>query len=449
MNSSFVFHSSRLPLLLLPCLLVACGDELLLPVSHDAGPDTGGALFDSAVGQDPTVAPADGGLTDGGGDAEAPMATAPMGLALLHNDSESSSLSLLTPTGEIVRDDCLHSGSIVPVLSRAFSQDVALPSEVQPNNAVVIIDRKHAVLTYIDPATCTVLRQINVGTGFEANPHDVVGLSPTKAYVSRYRQNLTATAAPDDFDEGNDILVFNPASGALLKRIDLLPFAVASPTNVPTLPRASRMVRVGDKVYVSLNNLSADFMDAGHGRVVVLDTNTDTVVGQIDFPTYKNCGALSRFGNNLFVACGGVFGDGDMQAAHAGIVRVALPSNEATSLGATVFGNGVVSLFTVAAMDESRVAAVTLGNKDEPQPDRIWGASFATSSAVIGFEGSKAYSLWSLVADRTRNIIWATDSGMQPALRSFTMAPNGVLTPGPTVQTSLTRKLPPKVIAWY
>lgn len=426
--------------LLLPALLMACEE------------DDGSSVPDAA-------ALADGGWQDGApanspdaGGAEVANPSGAVlqgGIAVMHADVNTSSLSLLTPLGTLVKDDCLHSGTMAGPLTQALSSDVALPSQVQPGNQVVLIDRMNGTLNYVSGSTCDVLRQISVATGFNANPHDVVGLSESKAYVSRYDQNLKPTAAPGDFDEGNDILVINPSTGLLVGRIDLLPFAVRAPDSTATLPRADRMVSVGNRVYVSLNNLSDDFQASGHGRVLVIDPATDAVVGQVDLPTLKNCGALTHHGNHLFVACGGVFADGAMQAAHSGIARIQLADNQVQILGSPAFANGLVSLFAVAAMDDHRIAAVTLGDFSGSPPDRLWGGNFATGMAMKGHEASRPYSLWSVVADRARGLVWATDGGAQPALRAFTMDAAGALTAGPVLKTSLTRKLSPREIAWY
>ena len=107
--------------------------------------------------------------------------------------------------------------------SKTISGDVVLPSQPQRGGQVVLIDRGNTALTFVNPATCVVDRQHSVKAGFNfANPHDVVIVSDSKAYVTRYDRN----AAPaNPMAAGDDVLIIDPRDGALRGRIDLSSYA--------------------------------------------------------------------------------------------------------------------------------------------------------------------------------------------------------------------------------
>lgn len=111
----------------------------------------------------------------------------------------------------------------------------------------------------LDGATLGFVRQFSVGNG--SNPSDILVLSPIKAYVARY--------------DSASILVVNPQTGATTGRIDLSPFADAD-----GLPEMDRLIRVGARVFVSIQRLdrNAGFSPTDHSDVVVIDPATDAIV---------------------------------------------------------------------------------------------------------------------------------------------------------------------------
>src|SRR5690606_16767868 len=170
-------------------------------------------------------------------------------------------------------------------------------------------------LTWIDPTTCKPLRQLDVSTGFYSNPYDVIAVSPTKAYVTRYERNAAPTPDPADHDEGDDLLIIDPSVPAITGRIALSSYAVTVP-NATILARPAGALLIEDKLYVMLASLSSDFLAAGHGRLAVVDTATDQVTDTIDIPDFKNCGSMSYVESTktLVVGCGGSFADPDQAA---------------------------------------------------------------------------------------------------------------------------------------
>ena len=262
-----------------------------------------------------------GGLGGAGG---VPDVASP-GLAIIDSDYKTTSVSLYDPATGKLADGCISSATASAVVTQPLSFDVVLPSQPQTGGKLVLIDRTTSVLTFVDPATCTPTAQLSVGTGFSANPHDIVTLSSTKAYVSRYELNGAPTAITTDYDEGDDLLIIDPTLLAVTGRISLSAYATLGPNGEPTQARPDRMVLAGGLVYVTLNSIDKNFAVNGPGRVVIIDPTTDHVVNMIDLPYQKDCSGMTYVAATLklYVACGGAFGD-PMQVAQSALVEFIL-----------------------------------------------------------------------------------------------------------------------------
>jgi hypothetical protein len=412
------------------------------------------ALVFAACGDDTGFAPAhDAGAVDGGFGPSIDGAVSIRGLAVLGSDYTATSLSLLDREGNLVMDDCLNSGSGGTSLGMTLSGDVVLPTAIAHDADLVLVDRSNGVLTWIAPTTCAVAKQLSVSTGFASNPHDFVAISATKAYVVRADQNATPTPAPGDFDEGSDLLIVDPSQPAIIGRIDLAPYA---PTP-DVLPRADRAILIDGTVYVSLNAVSASYINAVYadGRVLMIDPTTDRVTGMIDLPGVKNCGALDYepASKRLMVACDGSYSDGPQQAATSAIVAIDLGASPpmvsaqvpASMVGGLPFGNGAV-----AVVDANTVLAITLGNLSNLPADRLWAVHLDGTLPTKIFESSEGYALSALLADRdVRRAFLADATTLSPAfLRTFDLA-GGVPVAGKTIKTEPAHKLPPRSLVWF
>jgi hypothetical protein len=418
-------------------LLSACGDDAQGPDRPDGDAAEAGSL----------PAPDTGSVDTS---AETGAMASPAGIVVVGSDYSSSSVSLLDRDGNLLLDGCLNSSTGGLGLSMTLSGDVVLPTEVMPGGPIPIIDRQNNAVAWIDPATCAVRGQLAVGTGFAANPHDVVTLGVGKAYVTRQGANPKATVAPDDFDDGNDVLIVDPARLTLVGRIDLVPFAPAD-----VLPCADRAVLAEGKVIVSLNAIDAHYTTYGTGRLVVIDPSSDQVTGTIDLPGMKNCGAMSYVSEarRLFVACGGAYGDPAGQAASAGVVAVDLsqiPPVVVGQVGAATIGGAPYSNLTVAALSGATVLAVATGDFTGNPPDGLWSLSFPTGVPAKIFASAEGLALGAVLFDRQRQRAFVADGTMNtPAyLRTFDYA-NGVFTAGATNRTNPAQKLPPRALALY
>lgn len=404
------------------------------------------ALLDSGTGtSEAGVASVDvGRTTDSAG---APLAI--RGIVAVHSDYQSASISLLDREGKVVKDACFNSGTGGPGLLMALSGDVALPSQISGTSPITLIDRSYAALTWIDPVTCAPLRQLAVGTGFVANPHDYVELSPSKAYVTRYEQNAAPSAAAGDFDEGSDLLIVDPTRAKITGRIDL---GLVAPTGV--LPRPDRALLVEGKVFVSLNASNAKYSANATGRLVVVDPTLDQVVATVDLPGTKNCGAMAYepTSKKLLVACTGDYGDAK-QADASAVVALDVSTPLPTVIGkvaASAVGGLLFSSSAVAALDGNSVLAVTLGDFSNAPPDKLWLLPQDGTVPSKVFDSTEAFSMGAVLVDAERGRVFVTDGTTltSASVRVFERV-NGVLQATDTLKTNPTHKLPARALGWF
>jgi hypothetical protein len=231
-------------------------------------------------------------------------------------DYASTSISAMSVDGRVLSASLISSASISAGTSAALSGDVVLPLEPMTTGELVLIDRyPNGVITWVNGATARVRAQLNVNTGFSANAHDYLQVSPTKAYVSRYYSNRNAGREP--FDGGGDLLIVDPTQPAVIGWIDLGGKGGAFHAN------PDRMRRVGSDVVVVLGRLDAAFTNGGDGLLVGIDPATDAIAWEAPLPGLSNCSglALSPSGGLLAVTCSGVFSAGSAaQAARSDVV---------------------------------------------------------------------------------------------------------------------------------
>jgi hypothetical protein len=385
------------------CLLglVACSDDDSTPL-WDAGATDASVTSD---GGGSTTTDTLSAVLVLGPETAAPNPPAATGLAVINSDYRSASLSLVDPVMRTVRKDgCISSGTATPRLSMALSGDVTLPSQPQPGNFVVLVDRGNATLTWVDPGSCNVVSQMSVSGGFKSNPHDVLVLTATKGYVTRYGTAMSG--------EGSDIAIINPTAGTITGRIDLKGQATMGPAGKTILPGPDRMVLVDGKVYVVLNNLTAAYDAAGAGRVVVIDPATDMVTGNIDLPTLKNCGAVTVAPGtkSLVVGCSGPYSDGAKQIDSSGVASIDLTTTPpmVKVLPGALFTKPVSS---VAMVSGTRGYTVVQGHSMPAPavPDALWTFDLAAGTAGSVFNGFEPFSLGGLSTGLVANRVYLSD----------------------------------------
>jgi len=108
---------------------------------------------------------------------------------------------------------------------------------------------------------------LEFSTGAGTNPHDILVLSPSKAYVLLYEPEAVAGR--------QELMVVNPSTGAILKQIDLTLF---TDDDGERLARPERMIKVGQQVWILLQDLSSSFIADTNGKIAVIDSVSDSYV---------------------------------------------------------------------------------------------------------------------------------------------------------------------------
>ncbi len=294
------------------------------------------------------------------------------------------------------------------------------PRAATPNVAAVCADavlRHHQGLLYVierfgcdnvrvlDPANgFALVRQFSVDNG--ANPNDIVVVSPTKAYVTRY--------------DAPDLWIVNPSTGAFTGAISLAAFADAD-----GIPEMNRMAMVGGRVFVTVQRIDRDafFTPTDSSAVVVIDAATDALV-DCDATAPGVQGIVLPFQNpttelvadasgRLLVGCTGSYGAND-----GGVVRIdplALAVDGVETTEAALGGDVADVVPATAARGFAVLSDASFNTVCKPY-DRASGAVGPVLYATAGFNLADAE-----VNDRGE--LWLCDrTPANPGVRVFDVA---------------------------
>jgi hypothetical protein len=294
--------------------------------------------------------------------------------------------------------------------------------------------------------------------GFKSNPHDVISVSADKLYVTRYEKNIAPTAADDDFDDGDDIVVVDAKTGVISKSIPLSG-QLGSGVDSSVQARPDRGVLADGKVYVVLGSISGDFAATGPGRVVIIDPATDQVTGAIDLPEQKGCSAIDyhQAAKKLYVACGGAFSDGAAQAQKSALVEIDLADATpvvARTVKAVDLEGGQALNFSGAAVLGDLAFVATLGafpdaaSGSPGTSDAFFAASFA-GGAPVKLKDGGAYNLGRAAVDATGKRVFLPDGDFtMPRVHVFDASASPA-TLSTSFEANPSGHLPPREVAWY
>jgi hypothetical protein len=350
--------------------LVGCGALLACNVSSTMA-TSGAAHFDAGSGG------------DGGPGSACPSALV---VACNPNDFTATNIAVLSSTGAPLSQSIISSGSTAPGLSKTLSGDVILPLAPTPGKIVLIDQLPNTALTWVDPSTAAVIHQLNVGTGFAANPHDYLEVSATKAYVTRYESNMNP--GQQAYDGGGDLLIIDPETATITGRV---PFAADG----AFLPRPDRMIRVGEEVWVSLQRFDANLMTAGDARVVGVSSADDSIQWVLDLPGVASCAGLARApsGKVIALSCTGVLGDPDPKQRSA-IVLIDATAHPPVELKrfAAASQLGAPLGFTLDYASEGMLVGVALGDLQAPRNDVAYTLDLASGTARVLADAGGAFA---------------------------------------------------------
>lgn len=363
----------------------------------------------------------------------------PCAYVAVHSDYTATAVSLLDDDGRVCRDAALRSGMVAPGVLADLSGDVIAARGQHPDGWVTLIDRTSAILTLYDPAADAVVEQLDVGTGFTANPQDVLYLARDRALVSRYASNPEPGRMPHD--AGDDVLLVDPTTGAILGRVDLT--AHADPER---LPRAARLLWFGERPWVVLAHLSRDFMQAGPGRVLRLTADGRAVDAVVELP-YENCisASLSPAGGGLWLSCAGVFARGvEGQIERAGVAFVDLVADPPVvawhAPAGALFGRPP---FVIAALDDQQAAVVLASHPTAQQPDAVHLVDRRSEATEALPVESEPFQITALAYVPAQRLLLVPDGDPQaPVLRRLRAVDGGGFEALPPVDTNPSIGLP-------
>lgn len=189
------------------------------------------------------------------------------------------------------------------------SSTIAGDAVIRPlDGRIVVLNRFLADNVQILDPSRGLRTVLQCSTGAGSNPHDIAVIAPDKAYVTRY--------------DVPRILIVDPSARACgpFERgtIDLGPYADAD-----GLPEMNQVIVEGGRAFVTIQRLNRRraFEPTGPGRVIVIDTASDTVVGEIPLtganPFGDASGIVREPGTGKLVVGSvgefGVIGDGGLQ----------------------------------------------------------------------------------------------------------------------------------------
>ena len=356
---------------------------------------------------------------------------------MLNTDFSATSVSLLNTNGELRQPDCIHTTLVNGTAT--VSGDVILPSQPQRGGQLVLINRGNTALTFINPADCSVARQISVKGGFN-RPQSARRGDP------RRRQGLRhpVREEPDSTDPPPRATISHHRSARRnrYRSRGSSPYAVAvADTTIQARP--DRALIAGGKVVVSLNEADAKFYAYGEGHLVVVDPATDAVTQDLALTGLKGCEGMTYLAEAklLFVVCGGSFGADT--AADSGIALVDLSGDTAVltkTISAVTFDDHAVSFQAISATASGgtrRAFINAFGAFASASSDAVPDGAYVVdldSGAATRFASSTAYDLGGTTLIGT-TLLLPDGSKTMPRLRLFDVSG----TPTETGASSSTR----------
>jgi hypothetical protein len=340
------------------------------------------------------------------------------GIAVTCSDYASTAIAVLDGQAQRVTAPLLiHSGSASPGVLVALSGDVGLPTAPTLGGPVVLIDRfPNGVVTWVDPVSATVIRQLDLGAGFSPNIRDFAAADLAFAGGPRWlvtRANPNRQPSPKPLDRGDDILLIES---------DGTPLASLSATDLDGFPgRPDRLLaRPDGEVWVSLNRASLDYTEWRDGMLGRLRVNPDGTLKwleRIEFPGTRCCGGLSTDGPRAALACPGSFDTAAHTVDLAGSAVLLLDATgheTARLLGSDPRVGGAVGQ-DVAILADGRVALVALGDLSGAV-DRILAWSPDTDVVVELFRARSSFIIGSLATTVAGALVFPLADPVSPGV---------------------------------
>jgi hypothetical protein len=374
------------------------------------------------------------------------------GLAVIMTDYASTNVALLDLAGETLSGSFISSGSTETRLNAPLSGDVVFPSGRM--DEITLIDRYPAsVVTWVDPRTSEVRGQLDVRTGFNANPQDFLELSTTAALVSRYETN--PRPGRERFDGGDDLLIVNPQTFEITGRVDL-----ESLREGDGLVRPGSLTWLDNFVLVTLSGFEADFDEAGDARLGIFEASSFALANVLEVSGLKNCGAVAVSPNarRLAVICSGLIDSAnDARPEHSGVViysrgagDTVLDFKEEKRFLASEFALGPFA-FSVAFATSDLVLVTTYGaldGQDAGRPDRVISFDLVSDkSDTLLFSQQEAFNLGDIRCIAPCEVCFIADAS-RGVVHRFPVIDSSL---GPRTEhvVDVDLSLPPRQLGWF
>jgi len=250
-------------------------------------------------------------------------------------------------------------------------------------------------------------------TGSLSNPHDLVILPPGAAgsgaagdaglaFVTRYGAAF------------NDVAVVDLKDGALVDRIDLVPFAL----NRDHLPRADQALLHDGLIYVTLQDANAGFTEFLNGRLAVIDPVLRQVTDVIDLSGQNPFESLSfsEVTGLIYVGLAGLFpGLASPTPVLSGGIETVDPVTR-TSRGLLVDDDALGGNVTAVAIQSARRGYCVVSDASF---HNLVKAFDPTTGAVLGTIFESAGQIASIETDGDGYLLVADTSFFEPRILIF------------------------------
>ena len=253
---------------------------------------------------------------------------------------------------------------------------------------------------------------VNEPGGTNANPHDIVLLSKSKAYVTRYA--LTT------------LLIVNPMTGDQLGTIDLAQFA-----DTDGIPEMDQMVYVDGKVFVACQRLDRNnsWNPTEFSVLAVIDPQTDSVTGSITL-TGTNPGQCAYNIELGKIVCAEV---GSYFATDGGLESIDPFTETAEGFLVTDEALGVVSLDSFEFINSSEIFGLATTASFGTQVLRV---DLTTQSTTATVAVSDSFDFFAPLVLAQNMLFLADRNSENPGVRVFNATTNNEITPTPILTGS-------------
>jgi hypothetical protein len=216
-----------------------------------------------------------------------------------------------------------------------------------------------------------------VAIGQAVNISDMAFVNDTKAYIT---QNLDST-----------LVVFNPATGAIVKKVNLSQFNTYAGTDSATpVPYMCNVLVHNGKAYVSCQRLKKDknsnaLLPADTSLVAILSTGSDEVIGSIKL-NKKNPNAMDLAGEKLYVVCTGSYFDTTDGAIEC--IDLATGANNGIVAGESDFTGSISGIISVS-QSKAYVSVVKLPSSWTDYYTQLVELNLATGAVGVAIQDIK------------------------------------------------------------